>query len=61
MDMFGEQGLTITMMIILTTEATKQFGLTKTGSILFSFIIAIGLLQLFNLKTIQTEIGRAHV
>lgn len=51
-----EEFLAITVMIVLTVEASKKLGLTKIGSVLMSFIIAFGLLKLFQINTLQSEI-----
>ncbi len=55
--MLGSQEfLVIAIMIVLTAEVTKKLGLTKIGSVLMSFIIAIGLFKVFQLNTIQSDI-----
>lgn len=46
----------IAFMIVLTTIVTKKFHLTKIGSVLMSFIIAFGLLKLFDIHTLQSDI-----
>lgn len=56
MDVFREQGLTITIMIVLTTEVSQKFGLTKVGSVIFSFVIAVAILKLFQLETLQSQV-----
>lgn len=56
MDVFSGQGLVITIMIVLTAEASKRFGLTKVGSVLFSFVIAVALLKLFQIESLQSQI-----
>lgn len=53
---FGDQGLPIAIMIVLTIYATHKFKLTQVGTVLFSFVIAFGLYTLFRISTIQSAV-----
>lgn len=53
---FGDQGLPIAFMIVLSIYAAQKFKLTQVGAVLFSFVIAFGLYYLFNINTIQSSV-----
>lgn len=56
MSVFSDQGLAITIMIVLTAAASEKFGLTKAGSVIFSFVIAVALLKLFQIESLQAQV-----
>lgn len=56
MSVFSDQGLAITIMIVLTATASEKFGLTKVGSVIFSFVIAVALLKLFQIESLQAQV-----